>query len=224
MHPRFTFAERLHAVRSRIAAACARAHRAEASVTLLAVTKVFPASIVEEAYASGLREFGENYVQEFEDKRAQLPACPEAVFHLIGHLQSNKASKAADLFQVIQTVDTSKLARRLNEAVNDLEVMIEVKLGDEPSKHGCAPDDLPALIESVRTCPNLRLTGLMTIPPWDDDPEKSRSYFARLQRLAQTHGVERISMGMSNDLEAAIEEGSTIVRVGTALFGPRKRP
>jgi pyridoxal phosphate enzyme (YggS family) len=144
-----------------------------------------------------------------------------AQFHLIGHLQSNKARLAAELFRVIETVDSEKLARRLNEAGKSLEVMIEVKLSPEGSKAGAAAEELPGLIEAIRACPNLRLTGLMTMPPWNTDPETTRPYFRRLAELARLHRLPQLSMGMSHDLEAAIEEGATHIRVGTALFGPR---
>jgi pyridoxal phosphate enzyme (YggS family) len=166
---------------------------------------------------------------------------------LIGHLQSNKSRIAAELFQVIETVDSEKLAKRLDQIVvparplpdgrgsigslepsasasgQPLEVMIEVKLSHEESKEGAPPDSLPALIAAIRACPNLSLTGLMTMPPWCDDPEVTRPYFRELASLARLHGLTKLSMGMSHDLEAAIEEGSTHVRVGTALFGPRKK-
>lgn len=215
--------ERWDGVRERISAACAKAGRAESEVLLLAVTKVFPAAIIEEAYALGMREFGENYVQEFEGKRPQLPELPGARFHLIGHLQSNKTKKAGELFDVVQTVDSAKLARRLDELGKPLEVMIEVKLAEEEAKHGCDPAEVPALVEAIGACRNLKLTGLMTIPPWDEDAEKSRPYFAQLRELAARQGLAGLSMGMSNDLEVAIEEGSTVVRVGTALFGRRQK-
>lgn len=215
--------ERWDAVRERISAACAKAGRAESEVLLLAVTKVFPSTVIEEAYALGMREFGENYVQEFERKRPLLPELPGARFHLIGHLQSNKAKKAGELFDVVQTIDGPKLARRLDESGKPMEVMVEVKLSEEEAKHGCDPAELAAVVEAIRGCANLTLTGLMTIPPWDEDAEKSRPYFARLRELAATHGLTGLSMGMSNDLEVAIQEGSTIVRVGTALFGRRQK-
>jgi pyridoxal phosphate enzyme (YggS family) len=223
MLPTTSLSDRLARVRARMKDAAARAHRDPASITLLAVTKVFPASVIREAYNLGLREFGENYVQEFEGKHPEVAALPETRFHLIGHLQSNKARRAADLFQVIQTVDSAKLARRLNEAGRPLEVMLEVKLSEEQAKSGAAPGELPALIDAVRACPNLKLLGLMTMPPWSDDPEVSRPCFARLRELAGRHSLSQLSMGMSHDLEAAIEEGATCIRVGTALFGKRVR-
>jgi PLP dependent protein len=218
-----TLPQRLDAVRVRIARAAERAHRDPASILLLAVTKIFPASVILEAYDLGLRDFGENYVQEFEDKAPAVRGLAGARFHLIGHLQSNKSKKAAELFDAIQTVDAPKLARRLNESGRALDVMLEVKLSSEDAKSGAAPEELPDLIAAVRACSNLHLLGLMTMPPWSDDPEAARSYFRRLRELAERHGLPQLSMGMSHDIEAAIEEGSTCVRVGTALFGKRKK-
>ena len=215
--------EKLDRVESRIANAAARAGRKRSDITLIAVTKKFPAAVIEEAYELGLREFGENYVQEFETKRTALPDCTDARFHLIGHLQSNKSKKASEMFQVIQTVDTAKLARRLDSEQHRLDVMIEVKLSEEEAKAGAAPDDVPALVEAICSCAHLRLLGLMTMPPWSDDAEQSRPYFARLRKLAEANRLLQLSMGMSHDLEAAIEEGATMVRIGTALFGPRKK-
>jgi pyridoxal phosphate enzyme (YggS family) len=215
--------KRLAAVRERIARAAAGARRDPAEITLLAVTKVFPASAIRDAYALGLREFGENYVREFETKAPEIGDLAGARFHLIGHLQSNKSNKAAELFQVVQTVDSARLARRLDQAGRPLDVMLEVKLSGEEAKSGADPADLPGLIDAVRLCPNLWLLGLMTMPPWSDNPEVSRPYFRRLRDLGERHGLKQLSMGMSHDLEAAIEEGATCVRVGTALFGARKK-
>jgi pyridoxal phosphate enzyme (YggS family) len=215
--------QRLDEVRGRIERACARAGRDPAGVTLIAVTKVFPATAIQEAYELGVRDFGENYVQEFEGKHAAVSALAGARFHLIGHLQSNKTRKAAEIFQVIQTVDSSKVARRLNESGKPLEVMIEVKLSEEGSKSGAAPEQVGELAASIRECPHLLLTGLMTMPPWSEEAEPSRPYFRKLRELAAVHGLNSLSMGMSHDFEVAIAEGATHVRVGTALFGPRKR-
>lgn len=212
----------LEQVRERIRSAAGRAGRDPGEITLIAVSKVFPVGAIREAYALGLRDFGENYVQEFEGKAPLLRDLEGARFHLIGHLQSNKARRAAELFDSIQSVDTEKLARRLNDAGKPLEVMIEVKLSPEESKSGLDPQAAAPLIAAVRALPNLRLRGLMTMPPWFDDPEDARPYFRRLRELAAHHGVTGLSMGMSGDLEVAIEEGATHVRVGTALFGPRK--
>jgi pyridoxal phosphate enzyme (YggS family) len=216
--------QKLEMVRSRIANAAAKAGRDPSAITLIAVTKVFPASAIRDAYAIGLRDFGENYVQEFEGKAPDVSDLTEARFHLIGHLQSNKARKAAELFHTIQTVDSAKLARRLHEAGKALDVMLEVKLSEEENKSGAAPEELPSLIDAVRACSNLRLLGLMTMPPWSDDPEPSRPYFRRLRELAEQQRLSALSMGMSHDLETAIEEGATHVRVGTALFGKRRKP
>ncbi len=191
---------------------------------MVAVTKKFPAAVLREAFELGLRDFGENYVQEFEGKRLELPDCPGAHYHFIGHLQSNKSKIAAEIFDVIQTVDSAKIARRVDaDARSSLDVFIEVKLSDEPAKAGAAPGDVAGLVDAIRACPHLRLLGLMTMPPWSDDAEKSRPYFARLRELAAENGLPQLSMGMSHDLEVAIEEGATMVRVGTALFGPRKK-
>jgi hypothetical protein len=217
-----TLDERLAAVRERIERGAKRARRDPAEITLLAVTKLFPAAVIREAYELGLREFGENYVREFAEKAPAVADLAGARFHFIGHLQSNKSKTAAELFQVIQTVDSPKLARRLNDVGRQLEVMLEVKLSEEEAKSGADPAALAELIEAVRGCGNLRLLGLMTMPPWTEDAEASRPYFRRLRELAERHGLRQLSMGMSHDLEAAIEEGATCVRVGTALFGERK--
>jgi PLP dependent protein len=216
--------ERLQQVEERIQKAARRAGRNREEITLVAVTKKFPAQVMREAYDLGLRVFGENYVQEFEEKWPALKDLTGVEYHLIGHLQSNKTKIAADLFQTIETVDSAKLARRLDQSGKLLEVMIEVKLSHEESKAGAAPEELPALIDAIRECPNLHLTGLMTMPPWSDDPAQTRPYFQKLAALAKLRSLPKLSMGMSHDLEAAIEEGATHIRVGTALFGARPRP
>ena len=208
----------------RLAKVCARTVRPRDSITLLAVSKVFPPSAIAEAYALGLREFGENYVQEFEGKFPDVKDLPGARFHFIGHLQSNKARRAAQLFTTIQTVDSEKLARRLNDAATPLDIYLEVKLSEEDSKAGCPPEELGALVSAVRAMPHLTLRGLMTMPPWSEDAELSRPYFRRLAELAREHGLPGLSMGMSHDFEVAIEEGATLIRVGTALFGKRRKP
>lgn len=218
---RMDLGARIAAVEERIQRACVRAGRPRDEVTLLAVTKVFPAQAILDAYALGLREFGENYVQEFETKAPQVRPLAGARFHLIGHLQSNKSHRAAELFDVVQTVDGAKLARRLAAEGRPCEVMIEVKLSAEQSKYGCAPAEVPSLVELIRAETSLTLTGLMTMPPWSEDPEAPREIFRRLRELGQLHGLPQLSMGMSHDLETAIEEGSTCVRIGTALFGKR---
>ena len=215
--------ERLEGVEARIGRAVARAQRRREDITLVAVTKVFPAEVIQAAHELGLRDFGENYVQEFEAKAPAVRNLEGARFHLIGHLQSNKTRRAAELFHTIQTVDTAKLARRLEEAGRPLEVFLEIKLSEEAAKSGAMPGDIPELIAAVRACPNLMLKGLMTMPPWSDDPEISRPYFRRLRELAASHRLPGLSMGMSHDFEAAIEEGATHIRVGTALFGRRRK-
>lgn len=218
------FRQNLAQVEERIIRACHECGRKREEITLIGVSKIFPPEAILEAYDAGLRDFGENYVQEFEGKFPALQHLPAARFHLIGHLQSNKSRKAADLFQVIQTVDSPKLARRLNEVARPLDILIEVKLSEEQAKAGAAPETLPALLAEIGGCPHLRLLGLMTMPPWDDDPEKSRPYFRQLRALAQQHSLHALSMGMSHDFEVAIQEGATHIRVGTALFGKRQRP
>lgn len=210
---------------SRIRQAADRSGRTRSDIILVAVSKKFSAAAIREAYQAGLRDFGENYVQEFAGKRPQLGAVAGARFHLIGHLQSNKARQAGELFDVVQTVESAKLLQRLDafaiERNKSLEVLIEVKLSCEEKKSGAPPRDIPALLEAAAGCRRLRLTGLMTMPPWSETAESSRSYFRELARLARQHGLSQLSMGMSNDFEVAIEEGATMIRVGTALFGPR---
>ena len=194
----------------------------------MAVTKKFSASRIREAYNVGLRDFGENYVQEFAQKRPQLDDCKEARYHFIGHLQSNKARLACDLFQVIETVDSAKLLDRLDSAARErgvrLEALLEVRLSDEDAKSGASPEAIPKLLDAAKTSSHVTVSGLMTMPPWSQDPEQSRPYFQRLAELARKYDLPHLSMGMSGDLEVAIEEGATIVRVGTALFGPRPKP
>lgn len=218
---------RLAAVRERIEKACARARRDPATVRLLAVTKVFPADAIRDAYALGLREFGENYVQEMETKAPLVADLAGARFHLIGHLQSNKTKRSAQLFQAIDSVDSLKLARRLDAEGVPLDVMIEVRLAagmeTEAAKTGADPAEVPAILDFIRSSKNLTARGLMTVPPWSEDAETARPYFAQLREMGEKLGLSELSMGMSNDLEVAIEEGSTWVRVGTALFGKRKK-
>jgi len=215
-------AESLAQVNERIEKAARLAGRAREQITLIGVSKTMPAASVREAYEAGLRHFGENYVQEFEAKRKELGDLPDAVFHMIGHLQSNKARAAADLFQVIHTVDSARLARRLNETGKPLHVLIEVKLSPEGTKSGIEEERLPELAECIRGLDKLELRGLMVMPPWSKNPEDSRPYFRRLRSLAEKLRLPELSMGMSGDFEVAIEEGATMIRIGTAIFGPRK--
>lgn len=200
--------------------ACARAGRAAGSVKLLAVTKVFGPEAIFDAYALGLRDFGENYVQEMERKAPVVAGLTDARFHLIGHLQSNKTKKAAQLFASIDSIDSAKLALRLDSEATPLEAMIEVKLSDEESKTGADPAELPAIVDAMRACPNLKLTGLMTVPPWSEDAETARPYFAKLRELAALYAIPELSMGMSNDMEVAIEEGATWVKGGDRAVRP----
>ena len=216
-------AARLPQVRERMANACARARRDPASVKLLAVTKVFGPEAIRDAYALGLRDFGENYVQEMERKAPAVADLAESRFHLIGHLQSNKTKKAAQLFSSVDSIDSAKLAVRLNAEAVPIEAMIEVKLSEEESKTGADPAALPSIVAAIRSAPNLTLKGLMTVPPWSEDPETARPYFVKLRELGSQFAIPELSMGMSNDMEVAIEEGATWVRVGTALFGRRRK-
>lgn len=195
----------------------------------MAVSKKFSSSTIKDAYECGCRDFGENYVQEFADKQKDLKTLEGAHFHLIGHLQSNKSRLACQLFQTIQTVDSPKLLKRIDAAAAELgikmRIMVEVKLAqEEESKTGCAPDEIPALQSAAADCRHVALSGLMTIPPWSENGEQSRPYFRQLTALARKNGLPQVSMGMSNDLEVAIEEGATIIRIGTALFGQRPKP
>jgi pyridoxal phosphate enzyme (YggS family) len=222
------FAQNLALVEERIQRAAERSGRPRAGIRLLAVSKKFPAERLAMAYRAGLREFGENYVQEFAEKRPALAELKDARYHLIGHLQSNKSRLACELFQVIQTIDSAKLLQRLDSSAAErgatIEAMIEVKLSAEDSKNGLDPLHIPALLEAATACPHVSVTGLMTMPPWSEDPEHARPYFRQLATLARQYNLPKLSMGMSGDLETAIEEGATIVRVGTALFGKRPKP
>ncbi len=214
--------DRLARVQERIARAAVRSGRNPADITLIAVSKKMPAADIVAAYEAGQRAFGENYIQEFQSKRPQLPALAGANFHFIGELQSNKTRLACDLFDCIQTVSSVKVARRLNEQTEGVrDVFIEVKLSGEESKAGIAPEGLGELVAFLGDCEKLRLRGLMTMPPWSDDAETARPYFSKLRGLAESHGLRELSMGMSGDLEVAIEEGANVVRVGTAIFGSR---
>jgi pyridoxal phosphate enzyme (YggS family) len=223
-----SFEERLSAVEERIRRAVERSGRRRSDVTLVAVSKKFSADRILEAYQAGMRDFGENYVQEFADKQPQLGDLQEARFHLIGHLQSNKARQACELFQVIQTADSTKLLKRLDAAATEYgktpQIFIEVKLAPEQTKSGAEPEKLPELLDAAAECSRIRVSGLMTMPPWSEDAEQSRPYFRRLAELAGRHGLAQLSMGMSNDFGVAIEEGATLIRVGTALFGARPKP
>jgi hypothetical protein len=233
-----SFAERLREIEQRMGAACRRAGRERSNVRLMAVSKTHPAEAIAEAVSAGVTLFGENRVQEFEAKRGRLleMGLTGAEVHLIGHLQSNKSNKAGELFAGIDSLDSLRLAERLNEAAGRLgkrlDVLLEIKLSAEPAKTGLDPGnpELRDLLERLPGLEHLRMRGLMTIAPLDDDPETARACFRRLRGLQEDLAREfarldfsELSMGMSGDFEMAIEEGSTLVRIGTALFGERPR-
>jgi pyridoxal phosphate enzyme (YggS family) len=224
-----SLAENLERIQRQIAAACQRAGRAPDSVTLLAVAKTQPPEVVRAAADLGLTLFGENKVQE---ARAKIPLCPGKLrWHFIGHLQSNKCRDAVELFEMIQSVDSLPLARELNkraeQASKTIPILLEVNVAGEGSKFGYAPERLLAEVKELNALPRLEIQGLMSVPPWSPEPEKSRPHFRRLRELKEQceqllgAPLPHLSMGMSGDFEVAIEEGATLVRIGTALFGPR---
>lgn len=231
-------AENVIRIRERVAAAARRAGRSSDDITLMGVSKTFPVERVREAYAAGLRVFGENRVQEFSEKAPAVRDWSGAEWHLIGHLQSNKAAKAAELFGAVDSVDSVKLAERLNAAADKagktLPILIEINVGGEEAKSGMAPGsmELEELLASARDWKHLRVRGLMTVPPFIADPEGARPFFRHLRKIRDQIEACRLpaiemdvlSMGMSHDFEIAIEEGSTCVRVGTAIFGDRTKP
>lgn len=228
-----TITDNIARLKEEIAAACRRAGRDEHEIALMAVSKMHPVEAILEAYAAGQRLFGENRVQEFQEKSPRLMGLESAEFHLIGPLQSNKTNKAAELFDAIDAVDSLKIAQRLETAAKALRkrlpVLIEVKLSHEESKHGIGPGELMGLLDTMREMTSVEAVGLMTVPPWSEDAETARPYFKELRRLrdeaAKAHPkVTQLSMGMSNDFVVGIEEGSTCVRVGTAIFGKRIYP
>lgn len=216
----------LAALETRIAAACVRAGRARDEVKLVAVSKTFPAADVEHVIAAGITDVGENKVQEARDKKPSVVG--SARWHLIGHLQSNKAKDAVRLFDVIQTVDSSELAEKIARAVESTgesagkrqELLLQVNIGREPQKSGVAPEDVAELVRRIGAIPSLRLSGLMAIPP-AGEPEEVRPYFRELRAMRDDLGLTELSMGMTDDFEVAIEEGATILRVGRAIFGSR---
>ena len=209
-------------VEARVAAACERAGRTRDSVRLVAVTKTFPAADVDHAIAAGMTDVGENRVQEARDKKPLVSA--PVRWHLIGHLQSNKAKDAVRLFDVIQSVDSLDLAQKLSRAAESAgkrqEVFLQVNIGREEQKSGAEVEAIPDLVRAVRELPALELTGLMAIPP-AGEADAMRPYFRELRGLRDDAGLRELSMGMTDDFEVAIEEGATIIRVGRALFGSR---
>ena len=233
-----SIAENVAEVRQRITAAAHRAGRDPAGITLMAVSKTFPAASIREAYAAGIRVFGENRVQEFSGKSIQLADLKDAEWHMIGHLQSNKAAAAAELFIAVDSVDSLKLAEKLDAAAEKLtkklRVLIEINVGGESAKSGLAPDSaqLEELLVAAPGLKHIEFRGLMTVPPFAEDVEEARPYFRKLRELRDQIAarnlpaihVDILSMGMSHDFEVAIEEGSTCVRVGSAIFGARPKP
>lgn len=222
-------AANLAAVNERIRAACARGGRDPAQITIVAVTKTHPPEVVRAAAACGLRVFGENRVQE---AKAKIPHCPSSIhWHLIGHLQTNKVRDAVALFEMIQSVDSLRLAeeiqRRAEQAGRRLPVLLEVNVAGEASKFGYSPDRLLEELSALNALPRLEIQGLMTVPPWSPDPERVRPWFRKLRELKDAcedrlgAPLPHLSMGMSQDFEVAVEEGATMVRLGTVLFGPR---
>lgn len=221
-------------IRERVAGAAQRAGRRD-DVVLMGVSKTFPAEAVREAYAAGIRVFGENRVQEFAEKFSALAHLPDAEWRLIGHLQSNKAGKAAELFNAVDSVDSLRLAERLNASAaalgKKLRVLIEINIGGEEAKAGLPPasPELEEILQAAPRLQHLEIQGLMAIPPFFENPEEARPYFRKLreardgiaQRELSGVGMAVLSMGMSQDFEVAVEEGSTCVRVGTAIFGTR---
>ncbi len=216
-------AERLAHIRARVAAACARVGRPVESVTLVAVSKLKPAALIREAYEAGQRDFGENYAQELRDKAAELAGLEGLRWHAIGPLQTNKVkyvAKAAHAFHALERLDVAQeLSKRRASAA--MPCYAEVNLGGEQTKSGLAPEALGPFLDAVRALPGLRLEGLMALPPPTEDMEQARGYFQRLRELARAHGLSGLSMGTTHDFELAIEEGATLVRVGTAIFGER---
>jgi pyridoxal phosphate enzyme (YggS family) len=231
-----SIAENIARVRERIAAAAQRAIRSPDEIKLMGVSKTFSAELIREAYVAGLRVFGENRVQEFAGKADALRDLPDAEWHLIGHLQSNKAAKATELFDAVDSVDSERMAEKLNAlaagAGKTLSVLIEINVGGEKAKSGIIPgsDELEHILQGAPRWANLEIQGLMTVPPYTEDPEGSRPYFRQLRQIRERTAARSLprvamtvlSMGMSHDFEAAIEEGATCVRVGTAIFGVRE--
>jgi len=230
-----SIADNIARVRERLATAAHRAGRSPADITLMGVSKTFPPEKIREAYAAGLRVFGENRVQEFVDKAGTLRDLPGTDWHLIGHLQTNKATKAADLFNAVDSVDSVRLSEKLNAAAQafgkTLTVLIEINVGGEEAKSGVAPGsaELEGILAVARDWKHLHVRGLMTVPPYTEDPEEARPFFRHLRKMRDqiaacglpAISMDTLSMGMSHDFEVAIEEGSTCVRVGTAIFGER---
>lgn len=217
-----TIAERVERVRLLIEAACQRSGRSPGRVTLVAVTKGVSAEAIREAVVAGISHLGENRVQEAEEKRSALTDLSEVTWHLVGHLQTNKVKTAMGLFDIIHSVDSLHLAEAISKRASGLiPVFLEVNVGAEPSKYGFALDDLPRQHEAISRLPNIDVRGLMTVAPQTTAPEAVRPVFRGLRNAAESLGLRELSMGMSNDFEAAVEEGASLVRIGRAIFGER---
>ncbi len=226
-------ATNIQAVRERITAAAGRAGRDPATVTLIAVSKTFPVEMVRMVVAAGLRDLGENRVQEAVDKRAAFESAtsdgaiasgsaPRPTWHLIGHLQTNKVKTALQTFDILQSIDSLRLAETVSrQAIAPVDVLLEVNVAGEATKFGVAPGDVPRTVEQVGRLEHVRLTGLMTVAPAVSDPDAVRAVFRTLRELRDAAGLTELSMGMSNDYEIAVEEGATMVRIGRAIFGER---
>ncbi|HEY6969336.1 MAG TPA: YggS family pyridoxal phosphate-dependent enzyme [Candidatus Angelobacter sp.] len=233
-----SIADNIVSVRERIAKAASRAGRNPDSITLMAVSKTVEPQRIQQAYDAGIRVFGENRVQEFAEKVPALQDLKEAEWHLIGHLQTNKARRAVEIFGTVDSVDSLRLAQKLDQAAQQvgkvLPVLIEINVGDEENKSGVteASVELEEILQATNALKDLQVRGLMTIPPYTEDPQGARPYFQKLRKLRDSIAARNLpridmhvlSMGMSHDFEVAIEEGSTCVRVGTAIFGERPRP
>ncbi len=213
-------------LRERIERACERVGRDPSSVELVAVSKAHPEERIREAYDAGLRVFAENYAQELAEKADALGDLPGLRWRFVGHLQRNKIKLIERARATVDTLDSIRLAEALSARAETggytLEVLIQVNVGGETQKSGCTPEEVPPLVEVARQLPGLALRGLMTVAPHFDDPEDARPSFAELRRLAEDHRLETLSMGMTHDLEPAVAEGATMVRIGTALFGERE--
>jgi PLP dependent protein len=227
--PVSSIAERLASVNAQIERAALAAGRARSDILLVAVTKTHPSAAIRQAHAAGQRDFGENYVQELVAKADELAELAGIRWHMIGHLQRNKARQIVRVVSSVHTVDSVRLAEELGKRASDLaqplSVLVEVNVGGEAQKSGCRPGDLGSVLDAIETAPSLRLTGLMCVPPHTADPAVARPFFEQLVRLRDAHGgstrMPELSMGMTHDLEHAIRAGATIVRVGTAIFGAR---
>ena len=219
-----TTAERLQAVGQRITGACLRSGRSPQEVTLIAICKGFPPEAVREAVAAGVRHLGENRVQEAGAKQPRLADLPpDVVWHMVGHLQTNKAKTALSLFDIIHSVDSLHLAEAISRrALEPVPVFLEVNVASEPTKYGFSPQELPKAAEASARLPNLDLRGLMTIAPLVADQEEVRPVFRHLREIAHSLGLRELSMGMTDDFEAAVEEGATHLRIGRAIFGERR--